>query len=98
MTMTISAKPQLIEKENIPSLLFPSNSVERTKEDLKILVRKLRRSMMLGNVHRTKMRIQFEDEEGLKEVRTTIWAVGDRNIVVKKGVLIPINRIVDVIL
>ena len=54
--------------------------------------------MMLGNVHRTKMRIQFKDEEGLKEVRTTIWAVGDRNIVLKKGVLIPINRIVDVIL
>ena len=98
MTMTLSSKPQIIEKENIPSLFFPSNSVERTKEDLKILVRKLRRSMMLGNVHRTKMRIQFEDEEGLKEVRTTIWAVGDRNIVLKKGVLIPINRIVDVIL
>ena len=98
MTMTLSSKPQIIEKENIPSLFFPSNSVERTKEDLKVLVRKLRRSMMLGNVHRTKMRIQFEDEEGLKEVRTTIWAVGDRNIVLKKGVLIPINRIVDVIL
>ena len=98
MTMTLSSKPQIIEKENIPSLFFPSNSVERTKEDLKILVIKLRRSMMLGNVHRTKMRIQFEDEDGLKEVRTTIWAVGDRNIVLKKGVLIPINRVVDVIL
>ena len=96
--MTISSKPQLIEKENIPSLFFPSNPVEKTKEDLKILVRKLRRSMMLGNVHRTKMRIQFEDKDGLKEVRTTIWAVGDRNIVLKKGVLIPINRVVDVIL
>ena len=59
MTMTLSSKPQIIEKENIPSLFFPSNSVERTKEDLKILVRKLRRSMMLGNVHRTKMRIQL---------------------------------------
>jgi len=98
MTMTFSPKPQIIEKESIPSLFFPSSSVDRTKEDLKILVRKLRRSMMLGNVHRTKMRIQFEDEDGLKEVRTTIWAVGDRNVVLKKGVLIPINRVVDVIL
>jgi hypothetical protein len=98
MTMTLSSKPQIIEKESIPSLFFPSSSVDRTKEDLKVLVRKLRRSMMLGNVYRTKMRIQFEDEDGLKEVRTTIWAVGDRNIVLKKGVLIPINRVVDVIL
>ena len=45
-----------------------------------------------------KMRILFEDSEGLKEVRTTIWAVGDKNIVLKKGVVIPINRVVDVIL
>ena len=96
--MTISTKPQLIEKENIPSLFFPSIPLEKTQEDLKVIVRKLRRSMMLGNVHRTQMIIQFEDEDGLKEVRTTILAVGDMNIVLKKGVLIPINRVVDVIL
>ena len=54
--------------------------------------------MILGNVHRTKMRIIFEDIEGVKEVQTTIWAVGDKNIVLKKGVTIPIHRLIDVIL
>ena len=43
------------------------------------------------------MRIIFEDDEGTKEVRTTIWAVGDKNIVLKKGVTILIISLVDVI-
>ncbi len=87
----------LVEKEAIPSLSFPSSPVERTEEETKLLLHKLRRSMVLGNIHRTKMRIIFEDEEGRKEVRTTIWAVGDRNIILKKGVIIPISRIIDII-
>ncbi len=90
--------PTLIEKENVVNLLFPKNPLDKSQEDMNMLIQKLRRSMVLGNIHRTKMRIIFEDSEGLKEVRTTIWAVGDKNIVLKKGVVIPINRLVDVIL
>ena len=96
--MIVTYATQVIEKESIPSLHFPNDSVDKSKDQLLILKKKLRRSMILGNIHRTKMRIIFEDEEGLKEVQTTIWAVGDRNIVLKKGVIIPIHRLVDVIL
>ena len=94
----MTSTPTLIEKENVADLLFPPQPIDKTKEDMVKLIQKLRRSMVLGNIHRTKMRIIFEDSEGLKEVRTTIWAVGDKNIVLKKGVVIPINRVVDVIL
>lgn len=96
--MIVTYATQVIEKEAIPSLHFPQEPIDKSKDQLLILKKKLRRSMILGNVHRTKMRIIFEDEEGLKEVQTTIWAVGDRNIVLKKGVVIPIHRLVDVIL
>jgi hypothetical protein len=96
--MTATLKPTIIEKEIIPNLLFPSKPIDRSKDEMKKLVLKLKRSMILGNIDRTKMRIIFEDNEGIKEVRTTIWAVGDKNIVLKKGVTIPINRLVDVIL
>jgi len=88
----------LIEKESIPELSFPKQSIIETKKELDVLKRKLRRSMILGNVHRTKMRIIFQDDDGIKEVQTTIWAVGDKNIVLKKGVIIPIRRLVDVVL
>tara|TARA_Y200000002_G_C22218786_1_gene470675 strand:+ start:157 stop:447 length:291 start_codon:yes stop_codon:yes gene_type:complete len=96
--MNTTLKPTVIEKEIIPNLLFPTIPINKTKEEMKKLVLKLKRSMVLGNIDRTKMRIIFEDDEGTKEVRTTIWAVGDKNIVLKKGVTIPINRLVDVIL
>ncbi|MFL2585549.1 MAG: hypothetical protein ACJ0QO_02705 [Parvicellaceae bacterium] len=96
--MNATLKPTVIEKEIIPNLLFPTIPINKTKEEMKKLVLKLKRSMVLGNIDRTKMRIIFEDDEGTKEVRTTIWAVGDKNIVLKKGVTIPINRLVDVIL
>ncbi len=89
---------QVIEKESIPSLHFPNEPVEKSNDQLLILKKKLRRSMILGNIHRTKMRIIFEDEDGVKEVQTTIWAVGDRNIVLKRGIIIPIHRLIDVIL
>ncbi|MDG2370201.1 MAG: hypothetical protein P8M12_06120 [Flavobacteriales bacterium] len=89
---------EVIEKESIPTLHFPTLPVSKSKEQLQVLKKKLKRSMILGNVHRTKMRIIFEDETGKKEVQTTIWAVGDKNIVLKKGVTIPIHRLVDVIL
>ena len=96
--MTTTTKPTIIEKEIIPNLLFPSQPLDKSKDEMKKLVLKLKRSMILGNIDRTKMRIIFEDNEGMKEVRTTVWAVGDKNIVLKKGVTIPINRLIDVIL
>lgn len=86
----------LIDKEDIPSLNFPNEPVEKSEELTKLLKHKLRRSMVLGNIHRVKMKITFEDDQSRKEVRTTIWAVGDKNIVLKKGVTIPISRIVDI--
>jgi uncharacterized protein (UPF0248 family) len=96
--MTETYATTLIEKESIPKLSFPKQSIVETKKQLDLLKRKLRRSMILGNVHRTKMRIIFQDDDGVKEVQTTIWAVGDKNIVLKRGVIIPIHRLVDVVL
>ena len=85
-----------VEKEDIPSLNFPSEAVQRTEKQIKLLKHTLSRSMILGNIHRVKMRITFEDDECVKQVRTTIWAVGDKNIVLKKGVIIPICRVIDI--
>jgi len=87
---------QLIEKELIPSLHFPSYIIEKTAEQYRELKRKLRSAEILGNIHHNKIRILFEDEFGLKEVRTTIWAVGETHIVLKQGIIIPIRRLVDI--
>ena len=43
-----------VEKEDIPSLNFPSEAVQRTEKQIKLLKHKLSRSMILGNIHRVK--------------------------------------------
>ena len=89
--------PTLIEKEAISELIFPKSAISKTSDELKVLKHHLRRAMILGNLHRTKIKIVFEDDKSLKEVRTTVWAVGDKNIVLKQGTIIPINRIVSIV-
>ena len=85
--------PTLIEKENISQLVFPKEEVQLSKEERSLLRKKLKDAMILGNIHHNKIAIVFEDEEGLKEVRTTIWAAGLKFVVLKKGVSIPVHRI-----
>jgi hypothetical protein len=56
----------------------------------------LERATALGNVEHNKIKITFEDSEGLKQVETTIWATTDKRIILKGGVVIPIIRIHEV--
>lgn len=94
--MTAIATAQLIEKEEVSALHFPTEAVIIDPTDRKMIKRKLEKAMILGNIHHNKIRIQFEDDQGLKEVRTTIWASGEKHIVLKQGITIPIHRIVNV--
>ncbi len=88
---------KLIEKEEVESLVFPSEPIKsRTPEEQKALIKKLHDAEKLGNLFHNKIEIIFQDSEGLKEVNTTIWAVGEDHIVLKKDVFIPIHRIVSI--
>lgn len=89
-------KPLIVQKEDIEKLVFPHESIERTEEQTKELNKKLQDAMSLGNLHHTKIKIIFEDSEGLKEVETTVWVAGDNYISLKAGVSIPVRRIVEV--
>ena len=86
-----------IEKEEVEHLVFRSKPIKlRTPEEQKALLKKLYDAEKLGNLFHNKIEIIFQDSEGLKEVNTTIWAVGEDHIVLKKGVFIPIHRIVSI--
>ena len=95
-TNNSSKKPVLVEKEEIKNLVFPHESIKRTEEQTQALNKKLQDAMSLGNLHQTKIKIIFEDSEGLKEVETTVWVTGESFISLKAGVTIPMRRIVDV--
>ncbi len=82
-----------IEKEDIQTLKFPSSDVLQDKEDIFQRINDLNRAQALGNLEHSKIKIYFEDDSSKKVVETTVWAVTDNSVVLKKGVGIPINRI-----
>ncbi|MES2591435.1 MAG: hypothetical protein V4608_06090 [Bacteroidota bacterium] len=89
-------KPLSIEKESIRDLKFPDNEVLASADDIKNRLANLERALTLGNLEHNKIKIVFEDSEGLKQVETTVWGVTDKRVILKQGVLIPIHRIHDI--
>ena len=89
----VTNAPLMVQKEEISKLLFPKQEVLKSKEEIKVRRNELERATTLGNAERGKIKIIFEDSEGVKKVETTIWATTEQNIVLKGGVFIPIHRI-----
>ena len=75
---------------------FPKKEVIPSKDKKVRRQIKLENAMRLGNIEHYKVKIVFEDSEGLKLVNTTIWAVSEKNISLKAGVTLPINRIHEI--
>ena len=96
MTNATKIQPAAIEKENIAGLKFPESDVLQSKDDVKARFLDLERALKLGNLEHNKIKIVFEDSEGLKQVDTTVWGVTDKRVILKQGVVIPIHRIHEV--
>jgi hypothetical protein len=84
---------ELIEKEKIEALKFPSSDVLKDSEKIKERKAELNRALALGNLEHTKIRIYFEDESSKKVVETTVWGVTDKRVILKQGLVIPIHRV-----
>jgi uncharacterized protein (UPF0248 family) len=93
---TTAKQPMIVDKESIANFTFPKEDVLSTSDSKVQRQQDLERATTLGNVERNKIKIIFEDFEGLKQVNTTIWATTDTRIILKGGVVIPIHRIHEV--
>ncbi len=82
-----------VEKEIIETLKFPLDEVLTNADDIEKRSKELQKALSLSNLDKTKVKITFEDNECIKMVDTTIWAITEKNIVLKAGRIIPINRI-----
>ena len=87
-------KTSLVEKETIPSLPFHDKSRVKQHPNLR---KQIDKATILGNMHRRKVSILFEDDNGIKRVDTTIWASGTKFVCLKGGVWIPINRLKEIL-
>lgn len=82
-----------IEKEHIETLKFPREEVLVDEHLIKERDSELNRALALGNLEHTKIKIYFEDDRSRKLVETTVWGVTDKRVILKQGVVIPINRV-----
>ncbi len=57
----------------------------------------LDRALSLGNLEHGKIKIFFEDDNSKKAIETTIWGVTDSRIILKQGLVIPVNRIYKIV-
>ncbi|WP_395047805.1 hypothetical protein [Flavobacterium sp.] len=89
----MNANFEIIEKEAIENLHFPEIDVLEDNEAINQRNSDLDRALSLGNLEHSKIKIYFEDDHSKKVVETTIWGVTDKRVILKKGVVIPINRI-----
>lgn len=94
----MTTSQERVEKEIIPQLHCLNREVLTNDEKIKQRKELLHRAMVLGNAFHTNARIVFQTREGQKEVTTTIWAVTDRNTILKGGIAIPVCCISDVLM
>jgi len=87
--------PMLVDKEIIGNLHFPNEEVLVSAELRQEREYELQRASSLGT-DKVKIKIVFEDTEGLRQVETTVWAVTKDRVVLKHGATIPINRIHEI--
>ncbi len=93
MEIEATKKVIMVAKEEISNLKFPLEEVILDLEKRNDLKRELEKGLKLGNAYHGKVKILFEDSEGLKSVETTIWGITDKNILLKQTTLIPIRRV-----
>lgn len=93
---TPTHQPLLISKEDVSGLKFPLDEVLTSNDAITLRHATLEKALKLGNIENHKIKIIFEDSQGLKQVETTIWGVTDKRVILKQGVLIPISRIHEV--
>lgn len=96
MGSIVNTNPITVQKEMISGFRFPEKDVLTSKDEMKIRLADLERALKLGNLEHNKIKIIFEDMDGLKQVETTVWGVTDKRVILKQGIMIPIHRIYEV--
>lgn len=89
----MTANFEKIEKEKVEGLKFPETEVLTDNDLIQKRKSDLDKALSLGNLDQIKIKIYFEDSETYRYVETTVWGVTDKRVILKQGIVIPINRI-----
>jgi len=89
----IEQEAQLVQKEEVSNFTFPTDEIILNEDELSMRQLAFNSAIALGNLEHHKVKIFFSDDQGYKVVDTTIWAVTEKYVVLKQGVVIPKHRI-----
>ena len=96
MTQASTALISPLQKEEVRLLNFPDREVLANAESVEQRRILLERAVVLGNTYKGKTILVFEDSEGIRQIETHIWGLTDKRVILKLGIVIPINRIHEV--
>ncbi|MBO72500.1 MAG: hypothetical protein CMD35_02680 [Flavobacteriales bacterium] len=92
-----STKAIEITKEDIKKLKFSEEDVLTSKEDVVKRKSDLNKASALGAQSKSNIKIYFVDENGKQyKVVATVWATTEKNVSLKKEVMIPLKSIYEV--
>jgi hypothetical protein len=84
-----------IDQQDLLKVVFKNEGtmyIEQTKSR----DQKLYMAMLMGNHYYDNVRILFNTEDGQRELVSRIWARTDKFVVLKGGMFIPINAVIDI--
>lgn len=95
--MSTTEKVHDTSKEYLYALRFPQEDVMTDKSSKSVRLFCVKRAMRLGNLLKNKVTIYFKDsQEKLIRIKTTVWGVTQKDVILKKGSTIPLHRIVSI--
>ncbi len=94
--VVLISKAKPIDKEKVDSLSFCHEDVLTSEEDRLRRRWALNRALTLGNIFKHKAKIYFMTDSGPFYVYTTIWALTEKNVLLKAQKAIPICSIFHV--
>jgi hypothetical protein len=95
---TTSDSIMTIEKELLDAINFPQREVLLEEKQISLREYNAKRAIRLGNLFKDKVKVIFEDTEGMKMIQTTVWGMTERYLIFKRGMVIPLNRIHEIII
>jgi hypothetical protein len=86
-----------VAKEDLNKISFSKVDVLASKDERRILEKKIEKAVALGNNYKGKVRTYFKDSEGVTYfVETTLWSNDANDVTFKGGQHIPLKAIIDI--
>ena len=84
-----------VEKDTLPTLVFPSDDVLDSVEKRCLRQMDANRATALGNNYQGKLDIYFKTADGAAHrVYTTVWATTNEHLALKSGTNLPLRAVV----